>query len=41
MKKLIACLIVLSFILSGCANLGGLISLSAAAYGIYRAVKGD
>ena len=39
MKKLIALFIVLSFILSGCANLGGLVSLAAAGYGIYKAVK--
>ncbi len=41
MKRLIACFLVLSFILSGCANLGGLVGLGLAGYGIYRAVKSD
>lgn len=41
MKKIIPILLVLSFILSGCANLGGLLGLAAAGYGIYKAVKSD
>ena len=41
MKKLMALVIILSFMLSGCANLGGLISLGAAGYGIYKAIKSD
>lgn len=39
MKRLIASVLILSFFLSGCANLGGLVGLAAAGYGIYRAVK--
>ena len=39
--KLVILAIILSFILSGCANLAGLVSLGAAGYGIYQAVKGD
>lgn len=41
MKKIIALIMILSFMLSGCANLGGLISLGAAGYGIYKAIKND
>jgi len=41
MKKLIALVLILSFSLSGCANLGALLSLGAAGYGIYRAAKSD
>lgn len=39
MKRAIIFILLASFMLSGCANLGGLVSLAAAGYGIYRAVK--
>ena len=39
MKRLIACFLILAFILTGCAKLGTLVSLGAAGYGIYKAVK--
>ena len=39
MKRFIAYFLILAFILSGCANLGTLVSLGAAGYGIYKAVK--
>jgi len=39
LKKIVILFLILSFALSGCANLGGLASLAAAGYGIYNAVK--
>lgn len=39
MKRLILCILALSFILSGCSNLGALMGLAATGYGIYQAVK--
>ena len=39
MKKFIVLILLLSFFVSGCANIGGLISLGAAGYGIYKAIK--
>ncbi len=41
MKKTVVLVLALSFILSGCANLAGLVSLGAAGYGIYRAIKSE
>ncbi|MFC1699630.1 hypothetical protein ACFL1I_06725 [Candidatus Omnitrophota bacterium] len=41
MKKIAILVLILSCLISGCANLGGLISLGAAGYGIYRAVTSD